>query len=215
MSWTRTRLSNEISDPIGLPSASNNSLTNTWLGSVSLTTILNPRLILDSSFSVRAQNFGQNHNLALGQSYSIFFLDDGSAFDFGPPTGSVQTLDQRYYTAHEVLSFFVGSRHSAKAGFEYTRTGADRVNSQGLQDVIVTIHPFFDLFGVNSFQIPQGFAFLNPGDNLTRLRNNGISLFLQDDWRVYPKLTLSGGIRYDFDSKFDATRNVAPRLGLA
>ncbi len=215
MSWTRVRLSNQVTDPVGLPSASISSLTNTWFGNLSLTTVLNPHLILDSAFSVRAQNFGQNQNQALGQSFSIFFLDDGSTFDFGPPVGSIQTLNQRYYTGHEVVSFFVGRRHSAKAGLEYTRTVADGVNGQGLQDVIVTVHPLFDLFGVNSFQIPQGVAFLQPGDNLTRLRNNGISLFLQDDWRVHPKLTLSGGIRYDYDSKFGATRNAAPRLGLA
>jgi Carboxypeptidase regulatory-like domain/TonB dependent receptor-like, beta-barrel len=215
MSWTRDRLSNQLADPVALPSASTNSLANTWLGSVSLTTVVNPRVILDSAFSVRAQNFGQNQNEAIGQSYSIFFLDDGSTFDFGPPIGSIQTLNQRYYTAHEVVSFFVGRRHSVKAGLEYIRTTADGVNGQGLQDVIVTIHPFFDLYGVNSFQIPQGIAFLHPGDNLTRLRNNGTSLFIQDDWRVHPKLTLSGGIRYDYDSKFGATRNVAPRLGLA
>ncbi len=92
---------------------------------------------------------------------------------------------------------------------------ADGVNGQDLQNVIVTIHPFFDLYGVNSFQIPQGVAFLNPGDNISRPRNNGFSFFAQDDWRIIPSLTLSGGLRYDYDTRFDAKRNLAPRLGLA
>lgn len=215
LSWTRANQQHQLNDPIALPSASNNNLTNTWLGTVSLTSTFSPRTILESSFGVRAQNFEQNQHLALGTSFSIFFLDDGSAFDFGPPLGSVQTLDQRYYTAREALSFFVGEHHSAKAGFEYTRTSADGVNGQGLQDVIVTIHSLFDQFGLGSFQIPQGIAFLNPGDNLSRLRNNGISLFLQDDWRIAPTLTLNGGVRYDYDSRFDVRHNFAPRLGLA
>ncbi len=215
LSWTRANLQHQLNDPIALPSASNSTLTNTWLGTVSLTSIFSPRTILESSFGVRAQNFEQNQHLALGTSYSIFFLDDGSSFAFGPPIGSVQTLDQRYYTVREVLSFFASEHHSAKAGVEYTRTIANGVNGQGFGDVIVTIHPFFDQFGLGSFQAPQGVAFLNPGDNLTRLGNNGSSLFLQDDWKVVPSLTLNGGVRFDYDSRFDVKRNFAPRLGLA
>lgn len=215
LSWTRAKLLNSLSDPIALPSASNNNLSKTWLGTLSLTSLFSSRLILDSSFGVRSQNFEQNQNLTLGTSYSIFFLDDSSSFDFGPPLGSVQTLDQRYYTWREVLSFLPSERHSAKFGVEFTRTSADGVNGQGLQDVIVTVHPLFTQFGLGSFQIPQGIAFLNPGDNLTRLRNNGISFFGQDDWRVVPSLTLSGGLRYDFDSKFDSNHNIVPRLGIA
>ncbi len=215
LSWVRANLQHQLNDPIALPSASNNNLTNTWLGTVALTSRFSPRAILESSFEARAQNFEQNQGLTLGTSFSILFLDDFRSFDFGPPAGSVQTLDQRYYTVRETFSFFVGAHHSAKAGLEYTRTTADGANGQGLQDVIATTHSLFSQFGINSFQIPQGTAFLNPGDNLTRLRNNGISLFVQDDWRIVPSLTLSGGIRYDYDSKFDATRNAAPRLGLA
>ncbi len=145
----------------------------------------------------------------------MFFLDDGTSFDFGPPSGSIQTLSQKYFTGREVLSWLPGGHHSAKFGVEYTRTMADGVNGQDLQNVIVTTHPFFSLYGVNSFQIPQGIAFLNSGDNISRLRNNGISFFAQDDWLVVPSLTLSGGLRYDYDSRFDSRRNLAPRLGLA
>ncbi len=215
LSWTRDNLQHSVTDPIGLPSTATNSLTNTWLGTVALTTILSPRTILDSSFGVRSQNFEQNLGLTQSTSFSIFFLDDGSTFDFGPTAGSVQSLDQRYYTGRETLSFFAGEKHSVKVGTEFTRAVADGMNGPGLQDVIVTTHPLFNLYGINSFQIPQGTAFLQPGDNLTRVRNNGISFFAQDDWKVVPTLTLSGGLRYDFDSEFDTKRNVAPRLGLA
>ena len=46
------------------------------------------------------------------------------------------------------------------------------------------------------------------------MRNNGISLFAQDDWRVIPQVTVNLGPRYDYDSKFDDGNNVAPRLGV-
>ena len=214
-SWTRANLKHQLSDPLGLPSTGTNSLTNTWLGTFALTSIFNPHLVLESSFGVRAQNFGQNQGLTLGTGYNILFLDDGSSFDFGPIPGSIQTLKQKYFTQREVLSFLPSEHHAAKFGYEYVRTMADGINGQDLQNVIVTIHPFFDEFGLDSFQIPQGVAFLNPGDNISRLRNNGLSFFAQDDWKIIPSLTLSGGLRYDYDTRFDARRNLAPRLGLA
>lgn len=215
LSWTRAERLNKLANDLALPSASNNSLTHTWLGTVALTTVFSPKLILDSSFGIRSQDFDQNQDIAAGLGFSSFFLDDGTSFDWGPPGGSIQTLDQRYYTFREVLSFFVGGKHSAKAGFEFTRISADGTNGQGLATVILTVRPLFELYGNESFSIPQGTAFLNPGDGLSRLRNNGTSLFLQDDWQVVPGLTLSGGLRYDYDSRFGVKDNFAPRLGFA
>jgi hypothetical protein len=215
LSWTRAILKNSLNDPVGLPSASVNNQTNTFLGKVSLTTVFNPHMFLDSSFGVRDQAFSQNQGQGFGLSLGVLFLDDGTSYDWGPPIGSVQTLDQRYYTGREVLSFFAGQKHSAKVGFEYIRTVVDGNNGPGaLQSVLVTIRPWFDLYGAGSFQIPQGVAFLNPGDNLSRLRNNGISFFGQDEWKVLDRLTMSLGLRWDYDSKFGVTKNFAPRVGL-
>lgn len=215
LSWTRAILKNLLNDPVGLPSASVNNRTGTYLGKVSLTTVFNPHMFLDTSFGVRDQNFEQNQGLTNPISYGVNFLDDGTSYDFGPPIGSVQSLHQRYYTGREVLSFYAGARHSAKVGFEFIRTVADGNNGPGaLQSVILTTRSMFEQYGPESFQLPQGVAFVNPGDNLSKLRNNGFSLFGQDDWKVLPKLTMSLGLRWDYDSMFNATKNFAPRFGV-
>jgi hypothetical protein len=39
--------------------------------------------------------------------------------------------------------------------------------------------------------------------------------FLQDDWRIHPDVTLSLGLRYDYQSITDDLNNFAPRLGFA
>ena len=212
LSWTRLDLHNELTSAVALPSASANSMTNTVFGTVALTSIFSPQVLLESTFGVRGQNFGQNQQAALDRSFNVRFLDDGSGFDFGPPIGSVQTLSQRYYTLREVLSTF-RNRHSAKTGIELIRTTVDGVNGQGLVDVIATTRPSFQAYGQDSFQVAQGVAFVNPGDNQTRLRNNGVSVFGQDDWRVASRLTLNLGLRYDYDSQFGDANNLAPRLG--
>lgn len=46
-----------------------------------------------ASTPARPQRLDQNQEGVAGGSFSIFFLDDGTSFDFGPPAGSVLTLD--------------------------------------------------------------------------------------------------------------------------
>lgn len=214
-SWSHLENLNELSSATSLPSASTNNVSKTLLGTAAFTTIFSSRAFLESSLGYRDQRFSQNEDgTDGGTSYSISFVDGGSGFTFGPPLGSVQSLDQKYLTLREVFTLFSGDRHAAKVGAEYVRTSVDGVNGQGFQNVIVTSHPFFDLYGRESFQIPQGVGFFNPGDEQTKLRNNGISLFVQDDWRIAKKLTLSLGARYDYDSKFGDSDNVAPRIGI-
>jgi hypothetical protein len=213
-SWSRDKNLNQLSSATSLPSASTNNGTTTFLGTAAANTILSNSSLLESSLGYRSQRFSQNQDSQTGgRSYTISWLDGGSGFNFGPPIGSVQGLDQKYLTLRETFSLFSGEKHAAKAGAEYVRTQVDGVQGPGLQYVIATSHPNFASYGRESFQIPQGTGFVNPGDDQIRLRNNGISLFAQDDWRVLSKLMLNLGARYERDSKFK-DNNFAPRVGL-
>jgi hypothetical protein len=213
-SWSRDENLNQLSSATSLPSASTNNHTTTFLGTAAANTILSDHSLLESSLGYRSQTFSQNQDQSTdGRSYTISFLDGGSGFNFGPPIGSVQGLDQKYVTLREAFSLFSGEKHAVKVGGEYLNTKVDGVQGQGFQYVLVTTHPNFDKYGRESFQIPQGTGFLNPGDDQIHLRNNGISLFAQDDWRILSKVTVNVGLRYDRDSKFK-DNNFAPRLGI-
>jgi hypothetical protein len=212
-SWTRNEDLNELSSATSLPSASLNNKTTTFLGTAAMNTILTDASLLESSLDYRNQRFAQNQGTADGRSYSVVFLDGGSGFNFGPPIGSVQTLNQKYITLRETYSIFSGEKHAAKAGAELIQTHVDGVQGQGFQYVLATTHPNFALYGREGFQLPQGTGFLSPGDDQIRMRNNGISLFAQDDWRALDKVMLNIGVRYERDSKFK-DNNVAPRIGV-
>ncbi|MEO0248474.1 MAG: TonB-dependent receptor, partial [candidate division WOR-3 bacterium] len=56
---------------------------------------------------------------------------------------------------------------------------------------------------------------INRGDPLLRYSQYQASWFLQDDWRVRPTLTLSVGLRHEFQAHLDDKVNFAPRLGIA
>ena len=62
--------------------------------------------------------------------------------------------------------------------------------------------------GATQFSISGG----DPEINYSR---TDISPFIQDDWRVNPNLTLSFGLRYDWQSNINSKFNFAPRIAFA
>lgn len=56
---------------------------------------------------------------------------------------------------------------------------------------------------------------INIGDPLLRYSRTEYSWFAQEDWRFRPTLTLSFGLRHEFQSQLDDKNNFAPRAGVA
>jgi len=56
---------------------------------------------------------------------------------------------------------------------------------------------------------------INQGNPLVNYSQYEASLFVQDDFRYRPNLTISAGLRYEFQSHLRDKLNVAPRLGIA
>lgn len=98
-------------------------------------------------------------------------------------------------------------QHDLKFGVDYTR--------QRVRDFSVTP------FGEYRFALDQ----LTPGPKTEYTQTFGIgfvrygqtlaSAFVQDNWKVSPRLTANLGLRYDYQSITDDRNNFAPRLGFA
>lgn len=56
---------------------------------------------------------------------------------------------------------------------------------------------------------------ISGGDPEIKYSRSDFSPFIQDDWRVNPDLTLSFGLRYDWQSDIDSKFNFAPRAAFA
>ena len=56
------------------------------------------------------------------------------------------------------------------------------------------------------------------GDAQRHLSNQGYAMFLQDDWRITPRLTINAGLRYELDTVFKEANNLignfSPTVGL-
>ena len=198
-----------------LPSAGQDTDDTTFLTSAKLATALSSQTLFEAQVGVRGQLFDGRGSAGESRSFSAAFLDTGDSFVFWPPIGSVRALDQRYYTGRGALTWFGGAAHTLKTGAEYTRTSIDGKNEPGLTHVLVTTSRNYELYGNDGFQLPQGVGFASPSDQLTRIRNNGGAIFLQDDWQLGSDLTVNLGLRYEVDSVFDDGDNVAPRVGVS
>ena len=142
------------------------------------------------------------------------FGDLGS-FAFGNNT-SRTGLDQKYTSASANATRLFGD-HNIKFGWNFLRTRVDGVESQIQNLQLFATVPDFTTFGpfnAGFFTVTTAGG-LTPAANEIHLRNNYNALFVQDDWKFLPKLTLNFGMRWDYDSEFVTKQNFSPRVGFA
>lgn len=108
---------------------------------------------------------------------------------------------------------WVGTRHAAKIGVDLLRNEVAIEFPGALQGVYS--FPSLAAFLAGSYSSYQQ-AF---GERGTRQTNGNLGAFVQDEWRIGPRLTVNAGLRYDLQRLpapiRDDADNVSPRLGLA
>jgi hypothetical protein len=115
-------------------------------------------------------------------------FEDGGGAEYVQYFGPVWSIEQKY-TRH------VG-QHSFKFGGIYTSRGAGRVNSENPRFL-------YDNRSDLIANIPSRTQFMF-GNNRYDSRSFDTGFFIQDDWRITPRLVINLGARYDFFSHFVA-----------
>ena len=159
---------------------------------------------------------GPNTLFNLFSSYTTggIFGDQGE-FSYGAAL-TPSTLDQKYGIFGASLAKTI-NRHTLKFGWDFERTHVDGVEANLQFNQLFATEADYEQFG----PVDAGFFLLftsgglTPQDNQIKLRNNYTGLWVQDDWKVLPSLTINGGVRWDYDSAFNKANNVSPRIGFA
>ena len=127
---------------------------------------------------------------------------------------TASNLDQQYTSFNASVNKLFGS-HDLKAGMNFLRTVVDGVDPRLLQNQLFATTGDFEQFGAATagVYLLAAAGGLTDRDDEIHLRNNYTALFVQDDWKLHDRLTLNLGLRWDYDSEFEATKNFSPRVG--
>jgi outer membrane receptor protein involved in Fe transport len=231
MNYTNTHITDflPLTAALNLPDTRENldgrtlmlGLSDLWtLGSTSNTWILN------SYFQYRANPLrtSPSHPQS-GIPNNLFNLFDtytsGDEFgnlgqtSFGPGYNAF-TFYQKYVSAGSNLAKQFG-RHNIKFGWDFQNSKVDGAEPNNFfTQLFATVNDFTTFgpinSGLNLITLQSG---PTPQDNLVRIRNNYNGLFVQDDWKITQKVTLNGGLRWDYDSAFPNKKDFSPRIGAA
>jgi hypothetical protein len=136
--------------------------------------------------------------------YSFVSLGDSNGDLFG---GSLGTLEQRQINAVDGTSYVLGA-HQLKFGVDYRKL-LPLVTAGGDQ--------YFQFNGVTGLAGNQLQAFHSTSPSRARTEMTNLSLYAQDIWRASSRLTLTYGLRWDFNSvphDLDANNgDLVPLLG--
>jgi carboxypeptidase family protein/TonB-dependent receptor-like protein len=120
--------------------------------------------------------------------FDLSFVDQAIAVP-----GPAQFKQFRTGTVYQFLDTLstVRGNHSIKAGIDF------RLNRRSaMSDTQETL----TFFGLNDFRDNVPFIVSKGGNPLLDYANENYSFFIQDDWRVRPRLSLNLGLRYDVSS---------------
>jgi len=73
----------------------------------------------------------------------------------------------------------------------------------------------FTFAGVDDFLTNSPNRFVQRFNTTSRAKNDVIGLFMQDEWKVRPNLTLSLGVRWDAETILSDRNNISPRIAIA
>ena len=164
--------------------------------------VISPRLL--NQFRVV---FGRDHAPTTSISEAPSIVVPGAFTGGGAQSDMLHT--ENHMNLNEILTWTPG-KHNIRAGInvpDISRRGMDDNTNVGGTYYFSSLQDF-ELQRPYSFIQQQGFGHIV----FVEVVAGG---FVQDDYRLRPNLTISAGLRYDWQNFFHDNNNVSPRLALA
>lgn len=192
-----------------LPERGSNSANGNHTLRLSETFIINSALLLESRLQLQRESSRATAN---GDGVAINVLD---AFNGGGATCCPSDTRTTGGEWQEYLTWTF-KKHTLKFGTQILRDGVRDYSENNFNGAYTFANLEQYRQAVNNPQSARAQQFtINRGDPLLRYSRMEYSWFAQEDWRVNSGLTLSFGLRHEFQSQLDDKNNFAPRLGVA
>ncbi len=189
-----------------LPEAGYDTNSTEHTVQISDTQILGAKVVNETRFQYLRDNSGQNPlSIAVGINVLGEFTGGGS-------NSGTQTDHQDHYELQNYTSISAG-KHFVKFGGRLRAIHDVNVSSAGFNGTFT----FLDLTSYNSGMPIQYSVNTTPSRAAANVPVTMVDggLYVQDDWKVRPNITLSGGLRFETQNGIHDHADWAPRLGFA
>jgi hypothetical protein len=188
---------------LDLPQTAFNTSSNEAELQISDTQTFSSRLINETRFEY---NRARDSSTALSTLPSVSVSGAFTAGGSGSQNSSVHTdhIELQNYTSLQLAKNFIrmGGR---------LRINHEAENSQGGTNAAFAYNNFADyLAGTNAL-----FTFTRVNVPAVRVSQNDLGIYIEDDWKARPNLTVSYGIRYETQNNISDHHDIAPRVSFA
>jgi hypothetical protein len=176
---------------------------------VTETAVLSPTVINETRFQFITQDNSQE---AADNSPTIRVLD---AFTGGGANIGNAFSSQKRFEFHNNTSMIRG-RHTLKFGARVRHIKISNASPSNFAGTFTftSIQQYRDTIQNLPGAFPTQFTIAG-GEPVASVSQTDLGLFIQDDWRYSPALTLSFGLRYENQTNISSGRNIAPRFSFA
>jgi len=218
--WEKNYLVNAGLNTFSMPTRAFNVDEREHVLQLTETAVLSPTLVNEVKLQYR-----RSHD-TYDSSNSDLAVQVQDAFTSGGTSMALNSLAENRYELQDTLSW-AARGNMLKAGgrfraidesnasgdnyngmFTFDTLDSYRITEAGLQAGLTPQQIRTQGGGASQFTISSG-------DLLASVRQYDIGVFIQDDWRIRPNLTLSGGLRFEKQTNVNDWSGWGPRLGFA
>lgn len=173
----------------------------------SLTTIASEHAVNEMRIQLGRRS---NHSRGVSNDIAINVLD---SFNGGGGQSFTDNLNRNLDFAN--ILTYTHKTHTFKTGFTAEAEQFENLNRSNFSGTFTfsSLAQFAAVLQGTPGVRPSQFS-TNRGDPFIGFTQWEYGWFVQDDWRVSPKLTLSAGLRHDFQTHLQDKINFSPRLGV-
>ncbi|MDQ4120685.1 MAG: TonB-dependent receptor [Acidobacteriota bacterium] len=173
------------------------------------TAVLSGSVVNETRFQYIRRRSNQE---AVDNSPTIRVLD---AFTAGGANVGLAFSNEDRFELQNYTSFALGN-HSLKAGgrFRHFKLTDYSPNNFAGTFTFTSLEQYRNTISNVSGAFPTQFSIAG-GNPEASIKQTDLGVFLQDDWRMRPDLTLSFGLRYENQTNISSHFNLAPRFGFA
>ncbi len=189
-----------------LPEAGYDTASSEHTVQITDTQVLGTKAINETRFQYLRDNSDQN---PLSNAVSIYVIGD---FTDGGSSAGTQTDHQDHYELQNYTSISQG-KHFVKFGGRLRTVHEVNVSNAGFNGT----YTFLSSTSYNDGVPSQYSVNATPGGGPASVPVTMVDagLYVQDDWKVRPNITLSGGLRFETQSGISDHEDWAPRVGFA